>query len=296
MKFSPQKFYHKKSLERRPPMEREKNGLYNKWVSSFRNILLLYLLFFPLFAGAEEPAPQGQRETTPPNENTETTSGTLPFSPPLNQTPSSTPYIGGAGYFLTGFQIFPLSPYRDAFQNSGIPEPSFQGIVIGGGGRFRYNRFLVGGSGGGILGEKTENLTYQSETGGGYGFLDGGYTVWESEQWALFPFFGVGGVSLSHRIVSRSRPENWNALLRNPSTETTITISTFLLRLGAGVEFFLPSQKEGFGLIGLEGGYSFSPFSTAPRSGGKKLDGAPSLTFNGYYLLLRLGGGGGGNR
>ncbi len=97
---------------------------------------------------------------------------------------------------------------------------------------------------------------------------------------------------MSIKIVQTS----FDNILDNPHSFPNLSTYSFLLNFAIGTDYKIKlsgdETEESFFIVGLRGGYAFSPFKSGWYQDEFKLTGAPDGGFNGPYVCLTLGGAG----
>jgi len=208
----------------------------------------------------------------------------------------------GRGYLMIGGNQLDMDDLNSRLKDNGFTRFSDNYLSLGGGGHAIVNdRIVIGGEGHALLG-RTKSSTvrdtdYGSKFSAGYGFFDLGYVLLRSGGLDAYPVLGIGGGGVSMNIVE-SEVGSFDSLLENPSRGSKLSTWDFMINLGFGIDYLLllGGNEEGEGglVLGLRGGYLYSPFEADWKFEGETLPGGPDLGINGPYIRLLIGGGGWG--
>jgi hypothetical protein len=202
------------------------------------------------------------------------------------------------GHFLIGGTTLDLDGLNTSFTNRGYSEFSEDLYIFGGG--FFFNevnsRFLIGVEGRLLVGDQTSSVVgvteYSAAILGGYGMLNAGYLAVESDRLDIFPILGIGVGGIRAKIAQSS----FESILFNPHGPASVSTVSFLVNLGLEADFKVSladnALDNNFFLIGVRGGYVFSPFSSGWYMEELSLTDDPDGGFNGPYVCLTIGGGG----
>lgn len=201
---------------------------------------------------------------------------------------------GGSGFFDLSFARQNLSPLNQALQKSGVPELPAFGFGIGGSGHFFFNNLVIGGHGAGYSLQHTSNSIYKTELASGYGFFDMGYVVFNHKKHFCYPLLGVGGGGYDLSLYKRSSSMHFDSLSSGANGQTRLLGNALLLNVSLNSEHFFSGSEAGFGglALGLSIGYLFSPASLTWESNQQKVNGAPAMHLNSFYVKLKIGAGG----
>ncbi len=201
-------------------------------------------------------------------------------------------YSGGMGYFMVGNSILDMSALNSKLQSKGYPTFSNNFISLGGGGHGIVGKFTVGGEGHGFLGDEVSRENYTVSIGGGYGFFNLGYILYQGKSIIIYPIIGFGGGALTLGVIDRSSSSSFDDALDNPKGKSELTTGGFLMNLALSSDylFSFSSDKIGGMLIGIRIGYVFSPLKSGWEMNGKDISG-PNVNFSGPYVKLLIGGG-----
>jgi len=215
----------------------------------------------------------------------------------FSQETKSNKVSGGLGYFMVGYTGFNLGGMNTLLKDNGYPELTNGSFTFGGGGHFIVNNFIIGGEGHGLSGSKSSNANYDLAIGGGYGFFNLGYIVYNNPTVNIYPLLGFGGGGATIGITDKSKiPENFNDLLENPARESYITNGGFMMNLSIGADFFIAGAKNenfsGGWIMGIKAGYIYNTSGDDWYFNNEKIAGSPNAGISGPYVRLTIGGGG----
>ncbi|MFC1692730.1 hypothetical protein ACFL1R_04415 [Candidatus Latescibacterota bacterium] len=201
------------------------------------------------------------------------------------------------GYFMIGGSTLDIDALNSRLGNKGYSELSDTFLSIGGGGLIKGSdkvllgfegQMLIGGQESSVIGSENYSLRII----GGYGFLNTGYLVYSSDRLDLFPILGIGFGGMGMKIVQTS----FDNILDNPHSFTTLSTYSFLLNFAIGTNYKIKlsgdETEKKFFIVGLRGGYAFSPFKSGWYQDEFELTGAPDGGINGPYVRLTIGGSG----
>lgn len=202
--------------------------------------------------------------------------------------------LAGRGFFQAGYIRLDLDEMNASLQGAGFPTLEGDVLTLGGAGYGTRGRFLIGGEGHALLGgaETTADGARQLSFGGGYGLFRVGYLAFSHRGLDVFPTFGIGGGGMSLSIAERSAP-TFDDVLADPETSSRLSTGSFLLDVGLALNYRVPAGEEDGGgfLVGLQGGYTFAPGSTAWRLDEiNNVAGGPAFQIEGPYLRVSIGG------
>lgn len=201
---------------------------------------------------------------------------------------------GGGGGFTIGYGNMNVSPLH-TFVPDNLRQFSNEHLLLGGTGHAVINRFVIGGSGSGIIGSTVSTDTLKANVGGGMGTFDMGYLLLNREQVKLYPLIGIGGGGFGLQ-VSRSGSISTNTVSNNPGREINLSIGSFLADISINIDL-LPTlsyneetgARESF-MTGLRLGYVYSIPTSDWKYAGGSVSGGPDFGFNMFYLKLIIGG------
>lgn len=197
---------------------------------------------------------------------------------------TTAPRRGGAGFVTAGWRSIDLGSLPTALGRSGYGHPGSDFFGIGGGGQAMLGRWVVGGEGQFLVGDRTGGI----ELTGGFGMGRLGYAIVQTDRLSIYPLLGVGGGGLTLLASAESGGKR---------RETELSMGGMLLDGTLAADYRIPmgrsGSSEGFLLVGMRAGYTFSPLQTEWASDEGELKG-PQLSFSGPSLRLIVGFGGRG--
>lgn len=208
----------------------------------------------------------------------------------------------GRGYFMFGGNQLDMDDLNLRLKESGLTRFSDNYLSLGGGGHAIVNdRIVIGGEGHALLGRTKSSMVHDTDYGSkfsaGYGFFDLGYVILRGGGLDVYPLLGIGGGGISMKIVE-SEVGSFGDLLDDPSRGSKLSTWDFMINLGLGIDylFVLGGTERGEGglVLGLRGGYVYSPFEADWKFEGETLPGGPDLGITGPYVRILIGGGGWG--
>ncbi len=199
------------------------------------------------------------------------------------------------GYFMIGGSTLDIDALNSRLGNKGYSELSDTFTSIGGGGFIKVSdKVLLGLEGQVHIGGQESSVigsnNYSSRIIGGHVFFNTGYLVYSSDHLDLFPILGIGLGGMGIKIVQTS----FDNILDNPHSFPNLSTYSFLLNFAIGTDYKIKlsgeETEEKFFIVGLRGGYAFSPLKSGWYQDEFKLTGAPDGGFIGPYVCLTLGG------
>ncbi|MCF8304084.1 MAG: hypothetical protein K9I94_12470 [Bacteroidales bacterium] len=201
---------------------------------------------------------------------------------------------GGMGYFMVGPGMMQWDELNTEFPAE-YPELENTSIEFGGGGFFAVSNFIIGGEGGGLSERTFDNQNYNVTTSGGFGMFQLGYMVFNRKNFTLYPLVGYGGKDIFLKITE-DRDIDWNELVANPRQSTELQLSSSLLDLGIGFNYFAlgGGSEKGYGgfSIGLRAGYQMAFEDNDWKYDNGDVYEAPDFDMSHFYVRLTIGGGG----
>ena len=202
----------------------------------------------------------------------------------------------GSGYFMIGWNNLQCEPLNASLQALGYPTFSQPALGFGGGGHFVLGRVLLGGEGHAL---KTEEAyvplpsgAYHATLEAGYGMFNVGYLLATRRQFMPYVMGGIGGGDLRLKINPSLAPK-FDDVLQQPGRSAKLTHGGLLLMAALGWEtwFGVHHDRADFTgvMLGVRGGYVYSPVSGAWHLDEQKLSGGPNYAFNGSFLRILLG-------
>jgi len=141
-----------------------------------------------------------------------------------------------------------------------------------------------------LLGKETNYNGFRSSLLSGYAMAEIGYFA-DYKEVNFYPFLGVGG-GWNRLKITDSMSYSFDELLATPFKEVNTKNSFLILGLGIGLEHGFFSNRNGQvdGLIiGLRGGYNFTPLVSDWKIDGNTLKGGPDTGIAGYYIRMTIG-------
>src|SRR6478609_10351867 len=174
--------------------------------------------FFVGAAAAEEPL-------TAPSLDTKG----KPLNPPA-PTAGATPKLGGLSAF-GGVMIADMGPVNDRLQEQRALYPSDLPIVfpiLGGQGFGLFKRFLIGGSGAGLLSRSVDAADNREiRASGAWGTFDFGYQLLRVNGFLIAPVLSLGGYGMNVTVASKGEV-GFNEALQDPTRSVSLTNNGFL--------------------------------------------------------------------
>lgn len=206
---------------------------------------------------------------------------------------------GGHGYFYAGTSFLDLDKLNEALTTRGYPRFATQLFSMGGGGHAFIGRLVLGGQGQALFGRSKDvvknSTPYKTNLNAGIGMFDIGYVVTPPARLQVFPMLGIGGGGLEVSVVEK-QPPAFDEILEHPARGARLSTGVFLLNLALGLDYLVPTgrDKSGMGglVLGVEVGYTFTPFFAPWSADEIEITGGPDVGITGPYLRLKIGGGG----
>ena len=229
--------------------------------------------------------------TTPPT-NTEG----KPLNPPAPT--GTTPKLVGVSAFA-GVAVIDMGPVNDRLDSTGPGRlyPNKLPIVfpiLGGQGFGLFNRFLIGGSGAGLLSRSVdESADRQLSASGAWGTVNFGYQLIRVNGFLLAPVLSLGGYGIS--VTSSSKEQTSFADALNNDRSSHLTNNGFLTGISLVSKVILLGKdaheahaRSGWSLGVRVGGLYGIPLH-GWKSDGTKVNGDPPFGLRGGYAALSLG-------
>ena len=198
------------------------------------------------------------------------------------------------GYFMVGASSLDIDDMNERLGEKGYTEFSDSFASFGGGGFVKVSdRVMLGLEGqmfaGGVETSVIGSDNYSSRIIGGYGFFNTGYLIHSDDHLDIYPLVGIGFGAMQIKIGQTS----FDKVLDTHQNVQYLNSYSFLLNAAIGADYKIKlsdneSQKKYF-VIGLRGGYAFSPFDSDWYQDEFKLTGGPNGGVNGPYVCLTLG-------
>ena len=201
----------------------------------------------------------------------------------------------GRGYFSFGVHFLDIDDLNDRLSNQGYTEfPTYFYTIGGGGHGILENGIVVGGEGHAIMERDETTGTFETSLGGGYGFFNLGYAVYQQNNLSVYPMLGIGGGSVSMKITDSEAPL-FDDVLADPKRSAELSTGGFLFDIAVGLDYLFTvgtTQEEGGFMFGFKAGYTFSPSDNDWKMNGNEINGGPDFGITGPYIRLMVGGGG----
>ncbi len=205
----------------------------------------------------------------------------------------------GHGYFYAGTSFLELDKLNDALTAQGYPSFSTQLFSMGGGGHAFIGRIVLGGQGHALFSKSKDvvigSTPYKTSLSAGIGMFDLGYVVTPPGRLKVFPMVGIGGGGMEMTIVEK-QPPAFEEILKNPARGANLSMGIFLLNFALGLDYLVVTGRDKGGMgglvLGLEVGYTFTPFFAAWSADEIEITGGPDTGVTGPYVRLKIGGGG----
>ena len=221
-----------------------------------------------------------------------------PLNPPAPAT-GVTPKLVGLSAF-GGVMIVDMGPVNDRLQEQRALYPSDLPIVfpiLGGQGFGLFNRFLIGGSGAGLLSRSVDaNSNREIKASGAWGTFDFGYQLLRVNGFLIAPVLSLGGYGMNVTVASKGEV-GFDEALANPTRNVSLTNNGFLTGISLvaktiiiGKQTQVAGARSGWALgVRIGGLYGFP--IRGWRSNGEAVTGGPPFGLRGGYLALSLGAG-----
>jgi hypothetical protein len=200
----------------------------------------------------------------------------------------------GRGYLMLGASMMDLNDFNERLQERGYPIFSDHLFSVGGGGHAIINGIVLGGEGHGFITRETTRGGEKVSFACGYGFFDLGYLVYSAGGLHVYPLLGLGGGTMSLKIVESGTP-SFDDVLDDPGRTAELVTGGLLVNVAIGSDYLLKigADEEGEGgfVFGLRAGYTFSPIKGDWQMEGEAVSGGPNLSITGPYVHLMIGAG-----
>lgn len=201
---------------------------------------------------------------------------------------------GGIGYFMIGPGLMDWKALNSEF-SAAYPALDNSNIEMGGGGFAVISNFIIGGEGGGYTEETVKNETYKVTTSGEFGMFKVGYMVYNRKSISLYPMIGYGGKDVYIKI-NEDYNINWDDVVEDPKRATKLEMSSAILDLGVGFNYFVlgGGNEKGYGgfSVGLRTGYQINFENNDWKYDNGDVYNAPDFDMSHFYVRLTIGGGG----
>ncbi len=206
---------------------------------------------------------------------------------------------GGFGHAFFGGALFGYDHFDDEMARPRALGNDFTisplGMQFGGGGKLLIaGTLLVGGKGMGwsVMADQSQGANVLI-TGGGGG-LDIGYAAYNNDFNLLYPYFGLGGYSLTIEMKNALATQaiEFGAARVAPDDTDAFSAGFFTFDFGVGYQRLLFFGSGGF-VLGAEGGFLIPILPGAWKDeDGNEVGGLERLGVSGGYLRITVGGGG----
>jgi hypothetical protein len=221
-----------------------------------------------------------------------------PLNPPAPAT-GLTPKLVGLSAF-GGVMVVDMGPVNDRLQEQRALYPADLPIVfpiLGGQGFGLFKRFLIGGSGAGLLSRSVDAANDRKiSASGAWGTFDFGYQLLRVNGFLIAPVLSLGGYGMSVTVASKGEV-GFDEALQNPTRSLSLTNNGFLTGISLvaktiiiGKQTQVAGARSGWALgLRIGGLYGFP--IRGWRSNGEAVTGDPPFGLRGGYLALSLGAG-----
>ena len=220
-----------------------------------------------------------------------------PLDPPAPVS-GATPKLVGVSAFA-GAAIIDMGPVNDRLDSAGPGRLYPKNLpvlfpILGGQGFGLFNRFLIGGSGAGLLSRSVdESAGRQVSASGAWGTFDFGYQLVRVNGFLLAPVLSLGGYGMTVTASDKGETSFSDALQTNRSTALTNNgfltgISLVSKMIVIGKDAHEAHARSGWSLGVRIGGLYGIPLH-GWKSDGAKVNGDPPFGLRGGYAALSLG-------
>jgi len=219
-----------------------------------------------------------------------------PLDPPA-PTSGVTPKLVGVSAFA-GAAVIDMGPVNDRLESTpgGLYPKNLPILfpILGGQGFGLFNRFLIGGSGAGLLSRSVdESGNRQISASGAWGTFDFGYQLIRVNGFLLAPVLSLGGYGVTVTASDKGETSFADGLQNNRST--SLNNNGFLTGLSLvskmiviGKDAHEAHARSGWSLGVRVGGLYGIPLR-GWKSDGTKVNGDPPFGLRGGYAALSLG-------
>ena len=221
-----------------------------------------------------------------------------PLNPPAPAT-GVTPKLVGLSAF-GGVMIVDMGPVNDRLQEQRALYPTDLPIVfpiLGGQGFGLFKRFLIGGSGAGLLSRSVDAANNREiRASGAWGTFDFGYQLLRVNGFLIAPVLSLGGYGMNVTVATKGEV-GFDEALQNPTRGVSLTNNGFLTGISLvaktiiiGKRTQVAGARSGWALgLRIGGLYGFP--IRGWRSNGEAVTGDPPFGLRGGYAALSLGAG-----
>lgn len=219
-----------------------------------------------------------------------------PLNPPAPST-GLTPKLFGLSVF-GGVLGTDMGPVNDRLSEQRALYPANLPVlfpILGGQGFGLFNRFLIGGSGAGLLSRSVDEPNDRRvSAAGAWGTFDFGYQLLRVNGFLIAPVLSLGGYGMSMTVASKAEVA-FNDAIQNPNRSVTLTNNGFLTGLSLvaktvaiGRKAQVAGTKSGYSL-GLRVGGLYGFPIRGWKANGADVNGSPPFGLRGGYAALSLG-------
>jgi hypothetical protein len=204
---------------------------------------------------------------------------------------------GGFGGFMFGGQLTDISKLNDRLVSTNYTKFQDKFYTLGGGGYGIINNFIIGGEGHGLMARNGDNTTrtHRTTLQGGGGAFNLGYIIFSRNNYWLYPYFGIGGETMTLSIRSRENPP-FDDVLTDPNRSSTLKTSGLALTAGLGWDYLfnIGGNERNFGGLGVgfRIGYTYTPFNEGWQLNCSDIGSGPDISITGPFVRMTIGGGG----
>lgn len=202
-------------------------------------------------------------------------------------------------FFGVGWRQVDVDALNVAMAAAGYPDVAEDFVSVGGGVQLISGRVALGIEGHGLLGTDAEvsRDTFDAHLSGGYGMLSLGISAIASPRVRLTPTGSIGYGGMTLEIAEAGR-FSFDELLVEPRRGARVTQGSFLLGAGLGIELLVPWRQSSTGArsisVGVDGGYTFAPFTTRWKLYESGLNtasvtGGPDVGIEGAHARVSIG-------
>jgi hypothetical protein len=235
-------------------------------------------------------------DDSPPLTTPSLDTGNKPLNEPAPTGP--TPKLVGVDAF-GGAMVVDMSSLNDRLAANGYAHKlPLVFPILGGQGFGLFGRFLIGGSGAGLLARSVDGLDSNSKVSasGAWGTFDFGYQVLRVNGFLIAPVLSLGGYGMDVTIDSRQN-DTFDGALKAPARGANLTNNGFLTGISLvaktiiiGRNAHVADAKTGWAL-GLRIGGLYGIPTHGWRSNGAEIFGGPTAGLRGGYAALSIGAG-----
>jgi hypothetical protein len=219
-----------------------------------------------------------------------------PLNPPAPAT-GITPKLVGLSAF-GGVMLVDLGPVNDRLAEQRSLYPANLPVlfpILGGQGFGLFNRFLIGGSGAGLLSRSVDEANdRKASAAGAWGTFDFGYQLLRVNGFLIAPVLSIGGYGMSVTVAEKGDIA-FAAAVQNPTRNITLTnnglltgISLVAKTIVIGRSARVAGAKSGYSL-GLRVGGLYGFPLRGWRADGATVNAGPPFGLRGGFAALSLG-------